>query len=411
MEQHPFDYELFKQHAFEELRNGKPGVSASTLFQPLFKRFVEELLEAEMDEHLTEEQRKQGNRRNGKSRKTVKSIQGSFELSTPRDRTGAFEPQIVGKRQTLISEEIEEKVIRLYSKGMSVRDITDDIEEFYGFTLSPAMISRITDRVIPLIQEWQNRPLETQYCFVFLDAMYFKVRVDGQVTRRVLYNIIGINTHGVKDLLGVYIAENEAASFWMQVLEDLKRRGVQDILFACIDQLTGFAEAIEVIYPHTTVQPCVIHQIRNSMKYISWKDVREFMKDLRTVYAAGTLTEAERNLDVLDDRWGGKYPSVIHSWRNNWERLSTYFNYPHAMRRVMYTTNIIESFHRQVRKVTKTKGAFANDTALLKLVYLATMRMVEKWQRSIPNWMGIAAQLQLIFGERVDLRANRISWR
>jgi transposase-like protein len=408
MKDKKLDYEAFKADALKKLRNKEPGATAEKLFKPLFKQFIEEALEAEMEEHLDDDERKLGNRRNGKSSKTVKSNNGEFELQTPRDRHGSFEPQLVGKRQIIISDEIEDKVLRLYSKGLSVRDITEHIEEVYGFTLSPTTLSRITDKVIPLISEWQQRALEPLYCFVWMDAMFYKVREEGRVMTKALYNIIGINNAGVKELLGIYMADSEGAKFWMQVLEDLKRRGVEDILIACIDNLKGFAEAIEVSFPKTEVQLCVIHQIRNSIKYVSWKDSRAFMTDLKTVYQAATKKQAEDNLQALEEKWSAKYPIAIQSWQNNWERLSPYFAYPDAIRKVMYTTNIIEGFHRQVRKITKTKAAFTSDTALLKLIYLATMRMVEKWSNSIAGWALIASQLQIIYGDRLRLQTNRI---
>lgn len=409
MKEEKFDFEAFKREALSKLRNKERGASAEKLFKPLFKQFIEEALQAEMDNHLDEEQRESGNRRNGKSTKTVKSTGGEFDLDTPRDRSGSFDPQLVGKRQIIISDEIEDKVLRMYSRGLSVRDITEQIEEVYGFTLSPSSLSRITDKVIPLIEEWQQRPLEAQYCFVWLDAMFYKVREDARVVPKALYNIIGVNASGVKELLGIYLAQSEGAKFWMQVLEDLKRRGVQDILIACIDNLKGFAEAIELSFPKTEVQLCVIHQIRNSIKYVSWKDSKAFIKDLQTVYQAGTIEQAAVNLEVVSGTWGRKYPIAIQGWQNNWERLSPYFHYPDAIRKMMYTTNIIEGFHRQVRKVTKTKGAFTSDTALLKLIYLATMRMIEKWNNCITNWALIASQLKIIYGDRLQIHMNRIN--
>lgn len=411
MKKQPFNFEVFKQEAMKKLRNKEPGVTAENLFKPLFKQFVEEALQAEMDEHLSGQERINGNRKNGKTSKTVKSSNGSFELDTPRDRSGTFEPQLVGKRQTLISEEIEDKVLRLYSKGLSVRDITEHVEEMYGFTMSPMTMSNITDRVIPLIQEWQQRGLDNVYCFVWFDAMFYKVREEGKVVTKALYNIIGVNNCGVKELLGIYLADSEGAKFWMQVLEDLKRRGIEDILIACIDNLKGFADAIETTFPKTEVQSCIIHQIRNSFKYVAYKDSRAFMNDLKLVYKANNKELAEQNLNLLEQTWGKKYPVAIQSWQNNWHRLSPYFDYPETIRRVMYTTNIIEGFHRQVRKVTKTKGAFTSDTALLKLIYLATQRMIEKWSKPIANWAQIASQLQIIFGDRARLDMNRLRLR
>lgn len=410
MEKEKFDYETFKREAMKEVlrkkRNGEK-ISIDELTKPMLKEFLETLLDAEIDEHLEDTRSREGNRKNGKSYKQVKTKEGAFELETPRDRNGTFEPEIVPKRQTLISEEIEDKVLGLYSRGMSVRDITDHIQEMYHFTLSPTTLSSITDRVIPMIKEWQQRPLEPVYCFVWLDAMFYKVREDGKVVSRAVYNIMGVNNRGTKELLGMYISESESSRFWLTVLENLKARGVKDILITCIDNLKGFCEAIQTIFPQTQVQSCVVHQIRNSLKYVSSKDSKPFMSDLRTVYQAFTKEEGEGNLDALENKWGKKYPAVIKSWRENWHKLSTFFQYPQEIRKVIYTTNIIEGFHRQVRKVTKTKGAFTSDIALLKLLYLATMRMVEKWSRVINGWAITASQLQILFGDRAQISINR----
>lgn len=410
MEENTFDFEAFKKEAIQKLRNKEPLTGKDGVLQPLIKKILEAALEAEIDEHLSEEERDCGNRKNGKSKKTVKSSKGKFMLETPRDRLGTFEPEIVGKRQTLISEEIEFKVIRLYAKGMGVRDICDHIEEMYGFTLSPTTLSTITDRVIPMLKEWQQKPLESHYCFVWLDAMHYKVREDGKVITKALYNIIGVNNQGVKELLGIYIAQSESSKFWLQVLEDLKIRGVEDILIACIDNLSGFAEAIGEVFPKTDVQLCIIHQIRNSFKYISYKDSKQFMEELRPIYQASNKQVAEENLATAQMKWGKKYPAVFKSWHNNWENLSTFFDYPQEIRKVMYTTNMIEGFHRQVRKITKTKGAFNSDMALLKLVYLATMNMVEKWSMPIKDWGPIASKLYIIFGERASIEINSQSF-
>lgn len=407
MEENTFDFEAFKKEAIQKLKNKEPLTGKDGVLQPLIKKILEAALEGEINEYLSEEERESGNRKNGKSKKTVKSSKGEFTLETPRDRLGTFEPEIVGKRQTLISEEIEFKVIRLYAKGMGVRDICDHIEEMYGFTLSPTTLSAITDRVIPMLKEWQQKPLESHYCFVWLDAMHYKVREDGKVISKALYNIIGVNNQGVKELLGIYIAESESSKFWLQVLEDLKSRGVKDILIACIDNLSGFADAIREVFPKTEVQLCIIHQIRNSFKYVSYKDSKQFMEELRTVYQASNKQVAEENLEAAEKTWGKKYPAVFKSWHNNWENLSTFFAYPEEIRKVMYTTNIIEGFHRQVRKITKTKGAFNSDMALLKLVYMATMNMVERWSQPINNWGPIASKLYIIFGERANIDINR----
>jgi transposase-like protein len=406
MEKEKFDFEAYKKEAIRKLLNKEPGASIDKLMKPLMKQIIEAALEGEMDAHM-EQARDIGNRRNGKLRKTVKSKEGAFELEAPRDRHGTFDPKIVGKRQTLISEEIEEKVIRLYAKGVSVRDICDHIEEMYGFALSPNTLSAITDRVIPQVKEWQQRALESHYCFVWLDAMFYKVREDGKVVSRALYNIIGVNNEGRKELLGIYVAETESATFWMQVLDDLKRRGVQSMLIVCTDNLKGLSKAIAETYPESEVQLCIIHQIRNSFKYVSSKDSRPFMLDLRTVYQAANKQTAEENLNTMEEKWGKKYPAVFRSWRDNWENLTTFFKYPEDIRRVIYTTNMIEAFHRQVRKVTKTKGAFTSDTALLKLLYLATMNVVEKWNMPIKNWAVIASHLQIYFRDKAQIGINR----
>jgi len=402
MKEVKMDFEALKKEAASRMKGQAPGKGIDTILRTMLKEFLESMLEAEMDAHMAQE-RIGGNRRNGKLRKTVKTREGAFELETPRDRHGTFEPQAVGKRQTLVSEEVELKVLRLYAKGVSVRDICDEIEEMYGFTLSPAMLSAITDRVILRLNEWKQRSLEAHYSFVWLDAMFYKVREDGRVQTRALYNIIGINSEGKKELLGIYVSESESATFWMQVLDDLRRRGVQSILIVCTDNLKGLGSAISTIFPQSELQLCVIHQMRNSFKYVASKDSKEFTADLRTVYQASTKEQAEDNLDLLEQKWEKKYAVAVRSWRDNWPRLSTYFQYPEEIRKVIYTTNMIEGFHRQVRKVTKTKGAFTSDMALQKLVYLATTNVVKKWRRPIANWAVIASQLTIHFGDRAHI--------
>jgi transposase-like protein len=403
MEEKKFDYDAFVSDTIKRLKSKDKDLlkEKEKLFQPLLKQILEGLLTAELDEHLADEP-SGGNRKNGYGNKLVKSSSGKFELQTPRDRYGTFEPQIVEKRQVLISEEIDAKVIRLYSKGLSVRDIQDEIEEIYGFSLSEGTLSGITDRVIPMVKEWQERPLEKTYCFVWLDAMFFKVREEGKVVSKALYNIIGVDTNGIKDLLGIYVSETEGAKFWLQVLTDLKRRGVNDIFIASIDNLNGFAEAIESVFPKTQVQLCIVHQIRNSTKFVSYKDLKAFTTDLKTIYQAPNKENGLENLGLVEDKWAKKYGAAFLSWRNNWERLSTFFEYPDEIRKVIYTTNIIEGFHRQVRKVTKTKGAFSSEMALLKLVYLTSSRMVEKWSQAIQNWPVVSSQLLIIFGQRFN---------
>jgi transposase-like protein len=287
---------------------------------------------------------------------------------------------------------------------MSFRDIAAHIKDMYDTEISATTLSTITDKIIPLVREWQNRPLEASYCIVFLDAMYYKVKEEGKVTTRCVYNILGITAEGHKDLLGMYVAESEGANFWLGVLSNLQQRGVADILIACIDNLKGFAEAIASIYPATEVQTCVVHQIRNSLKYVASKDQKPFMADLKPVYQAVSLDEAEQRLQELEAKWGKKYPVVIDSWHRNWSKLTTYFKYSPAIRKLIYTTNAIEGFHRQIRKVTKTKGAFTSDMALLKLIYLATMNIQKKWTQPLQNWGLTVSQLSIIFGDRLKLQ-------
>ncbi|ULQ56516.1 IS256 family transposase [Flavihumibacter rivuli] len=400
--QHP-DYDSLQKKALEQLRSGKSLFGKDGAFAPMLKQFIEAALEAELEEHLDDEQRDNGNRKNGKNSKRLKTAEGTLDIETPRDRDASFEPQLVKKRETILAESLEHKILGLYGHGMSFRDIASHIKDMYDTDISAATLSAITDKIIPLVKEWQNRVLEPTYCIVFLDAMYYKVKEEGKIVTRCVYNILGIAPDGRKDLLGMYIAESEGANFWLGVLSNLQQRGVADILIACIDNLKGFAEAIASIYPKTEVQTCVVHQIRNSLKYIANKDQRPFLADLKPVYQAVSLDEAEQQLQELEAKWGKKYPIVIDSWHRNWSKLRTYFKYSPAIRKLVYTTNAIEGFHRQIRKVTKTKGAFTSDMALLKLIYLATMNIQKKWSKPLPNWALTVSQLSIIFGDRLKL--------
>jgi transposase-like protein len=393
----------FNRKVVEQLKSGKSLFGKDGAFAPLLKDALEELLQGEMDAHLDSEEREQGNRRNGKSRKSVKTSQGSIELETPRDRSGSFEPEVVKKRETILADSLEDKIIGLYGLGMSFRDISNHIKEMYDTEVSAATLSSITDRIIPRIKEWQSRPLESLYCIIWMDAMYYKVREDGRVVTRCLYNILGIDADGKKDVLGSYVSSSEGANFWLAVLTDLRNRGVEDILIISIDGLKGFPEAIATIFPKAEIQSCVVHQIRNSLKYVSYKEKKEFASDLQAVYQATGIEAAELALDALEEKWQKRYPAVIKSWRTNWEKLSTYFKYPPEIRRMIYTTNTIEGFHRQIRKVTKTKGAFTSDMSLMKIVYLATINITKKWSTTIWNWNQILAQLTIIFDDRIKL--------
>lgn len=380
------NWEEFSKEAAELIRQGKPLTGEGGIFSPLIKQVVEAALEGELDSHLSATREQEGNRRNGRTQKNLKSSLGGIEIFTPRDRNGSFEPQTIEKRQTVLPGDLDEKIMGLYGLGMSYKDIQTHLNEMYGLSVSDGVINSITDRVVPAIREWQSRPLERLYAIVWMDAIHFKIREDGRVITKAVYSVLGVNMKGQKEVLGLYLGHNESATFWLQVLNDLNQRGVEDMLIASIDNLNGFAEAIENIFPKSEVQLCVIHQIRNSMKYIPWKNYREFMKDLKKVYQAGTLELAEYYLDELDQKWGEKYPVVIKSWRSNWSRLSQYFKYPEQIRRLIYTTNTVEGYHRMVRKVTKTKGAFTSDTAMLKLVYLATLNFQKKWVNNLRDW-------------------------
>ena len=399
--QEPFDYEKAKQKVKEQFRTGKSLYGKDGAFAPLLQDMINSILEGEMEGHLDEEERSAGNRKNGKGKKLLKTSSGNIEVITPRDRSGTFEPEMVKKRETIMAQTLEDRIIGLYSLGTSLRDISAHIKETYDTDISATTLSAITDKVIPLVKEWQQRPLEELYCIVWLDAMFYKVKEDGRAQTRCVYNILGINKDGRKDVLGMYVSQSEGANFWLGVINDLKQRGVEDILIACIDSLKGFDEAIRTIFPKTEVQSCVVHQIRNSLKYVASKDQKLFMSELKPVYRADNESIALDELAKLKEKWNKKYPMVIGSWENNWPKLSTYFKYPAAIRKLIYTTNTIEGYHRQIRKVTKNKGVFTSDMALLKLIYLATERISRKWISPLQNWSIAASQLKIIFGERM----------
>lgn len=393
--------------ALEQLRSGKSLFGKDGAFGPMLQQLLQAALEGEMAGHLAEEEldpEAGDNRRNGHTVKQLRTGQGTIDLSTPRDRAGTFSPQIVKKRETILADSLEDKILSMYGRGMGVRDIASHIEDVYGTTVSHTVISEITDRIIPLVKSWQSRPLEAVYPILWLDAMYYKVRSeDGRVVTRCLYNVLGIRTDGYKEVVGCYVSESEGARFWLSVLSDLQARGIKDILVACIDNLNGFEEAIATIFPKTDVQSCIVHQVRNTYKYIAKKDSKEAIADIKKVYQAETKPAAALALDEFEARWGKKYPVVVGSWRGNWDKLTTFYDYPAEIRKVIYTTNPIEGYHRQIRKVTKTKGAFASDMALLKLVYLASTRIEEKWTQPIRDWALVAGQLRIIFGDRMPM--------
>ena len=395
-----------KQKALEQLRSGKSLYGKDGAFAPLLKSFLDSALEAELDSHLDAEERLSGNRKNGKTSKEVRTSSGTISIDTPRDRSATFEPEIIRKRETILAESLESKIIGMYGLGMSLRDISKHIKDMYDTDISHATLSAITDKIIPEVKEWQSRPLEDLYTIVWLDAMHYKVKEDHRMISHAVYNIIGIDRHGYKTLLGMYVSQSEGANFWLSVLTDLQNRGVKDILIACIDNLNGFPAAIGTVFPQAEIQTCVVHQIRNSLKYVASKDQKTFMADLKPVYKADTLEQAELRLDDLEAKWGRKYEKVIESWRNNWPKLTSYFRYDADVRRLIYTTNTIEGFHRQVRKVTKTKGAFTSDMALLKLIYLAHNNISQKWTMPLSNWAITAQKLAIWFPDRMILDLN-----
>jgi transposase-like protein len=392
------DFDL--EQAIKALQSGHDLTGKEGFLTPLIKQITEAALKAELEQHLEEDY--QPNRKNGFSRKTIKSSVGSFELDTPRDRSGSFEPKLVKKNQTKLTDEIDRKILSMFSLGMSYRDIRGHVEDMYGIDVSEATITGVTDRLIPELKEWQQRPLDALYPFVWLDAIHYKIKEDGRYVSKAVYTILGLNVEGKKELLGLYLSESEGANYWLAVLTDLHNRGVEDILIACVDGLTGFPEAIATIYPNTEVQQCVIHQIRNSLKYVASKHQKEFMADLKPVYRAVSKEAAEMELDRLESKWGQQYPIVLRSWRNKWENLSVYFKYPEYVRKAIYTTNAIEAVHRQFRKLTKTKGGFPNENSLLKLLYAGILNASKKWTMPIQNWNMTLSQLAIHFEGRLD---------
>lgn len=380
----------------------------TTKLKGLFSGALEKMLEAEMDEHLGYEKHSSlgdnsGNNRNGYGKKTIKSAWGESEISVPRDRNGTFEPQAIEKKQTR-TDDIETRVLAMYAKGMSTRDIEDHLRDIYGVEVSASLISRITDKLMPAVAEWQSRPLDAIYPIVFLDGIMFKVRKDSRVINKCLYSVLGINLEGRKEILGMWLSDNESASFWATVCNELRNRGVEDILIACRDNLSGFSSAIEMAFPQAEQQLCVIHQIRNSTKYVSYKDIKPIMTDLKLVYGAPTLEDAEYHLEELRDKWDKKYPQILKSWDTNWAELSTYFKYPQEVRRLIYTTNAVEGFHRMLRKFTKTKVVYPTDDAVRKSVYLSVQEISKKWSMPIRDWGIIIGQLMIFFEDRLHGR-------
>ena len=399
-----FDYnsEVKKCKTIDDVL-GKNG-----LVQRLVKDVLENILEAEMDEHLGRDKYQlqsdiepgERNYRNGYSQKNLRSSFGDVDLDIPTDRKSEFEPQIVKKYETVCNE-LDKKIISLYAKGMTTSDIQAEIEDLYGITISPSMVSKITDKVIATATEWQNRMLDKIYPIVYLDAMYFKVRSNGKIVNKAVYICLGYTMEGYKDILGLWVDEAEGAKFWLGICNDLKNRGVKEIFIACMDGLKGLPQAIQTVFPSANIQTCIIHQIRNSIKYIASKDKKSFMKDLKEIYKAPTEELALAQLDKLKETWGNSYGMVIDSWYNNWNNLSTFFDFSPRIRKMIYTTNALEGFNRQVRKYTKSRTIFPTDESLNKCVYLATMEIMEKWTQPVPNWGATLAELTLFFTEEL----------
>ena len=376
------------------------------LFRETIAEFMESGLDAEMDEQLGYERydvqgKETDDSRNGHSKKTLRTSFGDTTIQVPRDRKGEFEPAILRKNQTSISQDVEAKIISMYAKGMSTTDIGDHIRDIYGIEVSESTVSRITDKVLPEAREWQQRPLESIYAVMFMDAIHYHVRSEGQIVKKAVYIAIGIDLSGRKNVLGMWVGENESAKYWATVLNSLRNRGVEDVFIACTDNLTGFDNAIEAVFPKADIQNCIIHQLRNSSKYVSYKDLKALMADLKKVYAAVDEPSAEEALEAFSARWDKKYPKISASWRENWPNLSTYFKFPEELRRLIYTTNAIEGFNRQLRKVTKAKAVFPTDDSLLKMLYLAMLDITKKWTGRRQDWAVIHAQLAVYYADRM----------
>ena len=389
-----------------QLSNISSMEDIQSLFKETIAEFMENGLDAELDDELgysryDYKNKETDNSRNGHSSKTLRTSFGEAEIAVPRDRKGEFEPRLLKKNQTSISQDIEEKILSMYAKGMTTSDIEAHIRDIYGVEVSDSTVSRITDKILPVAREWQQRPLESIYAVMFLDAIHFHVRSEGQIVKKAVYIAIGINLDGRKDVLGMWVGENESAKYWANVLNSLRNRGVEDIFIVCTDNLTGFSNAIGAVFPQAEIQNCIVHQLRNSSKYVSYKDLKALMADLKKVYTAVDETSALDALDSFAETWDRKYPKIAQSWRENWPNLSTYFKYPQEVRKLIYTTNAIEGFNRQLRKVTKAKSVFPTDDSLLKMLYLAMMDITKKWTGRRPDWSQIHAQLSVYFAERM----------
>jgi putative transposase len=399
--------DLVKDHRTPEAMFGQGG-----LIKMLTKRLLERAMAAELTDHVgyekhSREGRNTGNSRNGRSKKTLKGDFGTLPIDVPRDRAGTFEPQIVGKHQTRWTG-FDDKIISLYARGLSTREIQMHIEELYNVEVSPTLISTVTEEVIDEVRAWQNRELEEVYPIVYLDALHFKVRDSGHVRNKAVYLAIGVSMDGLKEVLGMWIAQTEGAKFWLSVVTELKNRGVRDIFIACVDGLKGFPEAIESVFPKTEVQLCIVHLVRHSLNYVSWNERKQVAPALRTIYTAATEEEALLRLEEFDETWGSKFPMIAKSWRANWAHVVPFFAYPPEIRRIIYTTNLIESLNMSLRKVTKTRSSFPNDDALLRLLYLALRNITKKWTATVNGWASTLNQFAIRYEDRMptDFRST-----
>jgi len=398
--------EMMKDYLKNNEVQVKDGADVNSVMRDMMSVLLEGVLDEELDEELGYSKydyrnKDTDNSRNGHSSKKMHTSYGDMDVAIPRDRKGEFEPQVIKKYQNTVTQDMEEKIISMYAKGMTTTDIESHMRELYDIDISDSTISRVTDKVLPIVREWQERPLEEIYAVVFMDAIHYHVRSEGRIVKRAVYIALGIDMTGHKDVLGMYVGENESAKFWLSIMNGLKNRGVADILIACVDGLTGFPEAIGAVFPDTEVQHCIIHQIRNSTRFVSYKDIKTLMADLKRVYAAPTEETALSELDRFGEIWSGKYPKIYKSWSDHWVTLSTYFKYPEPVRRLIYTTNAIEGFNRQLRKVTKSKTIFPSDDSLLKMLYLAMMDITKKWTGHRQDWGVIHSQLEIYFEERL----------
>lgn len=403
-----YDIELepWEQKIAEAIYAGKPLLGEGGAFTDMIKRVVQASLKGEMHAHLKAPEQ-EGNRRNGYTSKQLKTSGGQVEIATPRDRDGSFEPRIVEKRQRVLNAELDQKILSMYGLGLSYSDIAAHMREIYGVETNDALINAVTDTVIEDLRAWQGRPLEPIYAIVWLDAAFFKIKHEGQIRSRAVYTVLGVDLDGQKDVLGMYVEESEGARHWLGVLSDLKQRGVQDVLIACTDNLKGFDDAIEAVFPRTAVQGCIVHQIRGTLRHVGHKEIKNVLSDLKPIYQAPNEQAALLALEAFAVKWQERYPRAVQSWTSNWPRLSTFLRYPAELRKLIYTTNIIEGYHAQLRKATKTKRVFDGDLAVLKLIYLVQQRIArEKWQRPLLNWRSIYLSIEILFADRINTRST-----